>query len=135
VAKNTAAGGGGHILVVDDDQGVRRSTAVLLRHGGHVVSEAEDNEAALRILGEEEVILLVLDLGLPAGEGLRLLDMLDDPPPVILTSGSGDVQVDDPRVSVFLAKPYSPPRLLELARSLTGAPRSQEQPRPSSGTE
>jgi len=133
VAQRSGTEASGAVLVVDNDEGFRRSVASLLRHDGYRVSEAEDNESALQILGEQDIALLVLDLGLPSGEGLQLLDQITDPPPVLLTSGSGVVQFEDPRVSVFLAKPCPPPQLLEVVANLissttSSTPRARKKP-------
>jgi CheY-like chemotaxis protein len=101
------------VLVVDDDPAVRTSMAEILRLYGYSVSEADGPDDALRMLAEGDVALVLLDLGLPLGKGLRLLDdlaLLDiaHPPPVILVSGSTDVPVVDPQGVRLLAQAGCP---------------------------
>ena len=103
----------GLILVVDDDPDVRHSVVEVLRVGGYRAVAAEDADDAVGVLSEGNVALLLLDLGLPAGKGLDVLDRIAAPLPVILMSGSGEAPVADPRVSVFLSKPIRPELLFE----------------------
>lgn len=108
----------GRVLVVDDDEGFRLTVAEILRLEGHEVREAEGPEEALAQLADGEVNVLLVDVGLPLGLGLALLERIDDSPAVILMSGSDEARVDDPRVSVFLAKPIRPERLVNEVAEL-----------------
>jgi CheY-like chemotaxis protein len=104
--------GDGKVLVVDDDDDVRHSFAEILRLAGYQVGEADDFDHAWDLLAEGGVSLLLLDLGLPTNKGLDLLDRLENPPTVILMSGS-DAPVVHPKAAVFLSKPIAPQRLLD----------------------
>jgi DNA-binding response OmpR family regulator len=108
----------GRVLVVDDNDDVRNSLTEVLRVGGYDVIAARNDDEALGVLAEGRVGLLLLDHGVLTGSGMRLLDRLDKPPPVIMISGSNELPVvNDPRVSVMLQKPISPQRLFdEVAR-------------------
>jgi DNA-binding NarL/FixJ family response regulator len=63
------------ILIVDDHAMARVGCAELLRTAGEAyeVCEAGDADGALRVLREQSVDLLVLDLSLPGRSGLELL--------------------------------------------------------------
>ena len=123
MAQTLPPDGVGRLLVVDDNDDVRHSLAEVLRVNGYDVVEARDNDEALSILAQGTVGLLVLDHGLLTGSGLQLLNRLDDPPPVIMISGSNELPVVvDLRVSTMLQKPISPERLFdEVARYIRPA--------------
>jgi two-component system, NtrC family, C4-dicarboxylate transport response regulator DctD len=114
VAQKAAADieGDGKVLVVDDDEDVRHSFAEILRLAGYQVGEAADFDQVSDVLAQGGVSLLLLDLGLPTKRGLDVLERLENPPKVILMSGS-DEPVLHPKASVFLSKPIAPQRLLE----------------------
>ena len=113
MAQKPATDGVCRVLVVEDNHNVRSSIVGVLQAGGYHVEDAEDVDQAVRLLGEGNVALVLLDYGVPDGTGLRLLDEVTGLPPVILMSGSGEVPVVDSRVSAFLSKPFQPARLLE----------------------
>ncbi len=60
------------VLVVDDEQSVRALIAVMLECEGHLVLTAEDGEEALRILGQQHVDLVTLDVMMPGMDGWEL---------------------------------------------------------------
>lgn len=112
------------VLVVDADPTLRGSVAEVLRTGGHVVSEALDDEDALRQVHAGGVTLLVLDLG-ASDTGFSLLDRIEHPPPVILMSAKRAVKHNDPRVSSLLYKPFDPVLMLETAGEVTRSGRAE----------
>ncbi len=61
-----------HILVVDDEPGIRELIQTYLGKEGYRVSAAENGEALRRVMAEETVDLVILDLGLPQEDGLSL---------------------------------------------------------------
>ena len=110
------------ILVVDDDQDVRSSMAGVLRSVGYTVVEASDGQSALDILVGTDVSLVVLDLHMAPRDGLWLLEHIEGAPTVVVVSAfaiydEGTVRSQYAgRVSSFLRKPVSPPRLIESIR-------------------
>ena len=82
------------ILVVDDNRAMREQYAYdLHRLGGYAVLTAADGDAALRLLEEEPVDAVVLDLEMPGRDGfavLRALRERGDRRPVIVYTGTGD---------------------------------------------
>jgi DNA-binding NtrC family response regulator len=112
VAQKTAAQSDARVLVVDDDEDVRHSFAEILRLAGYHVSEADDFDVVSSLLAEDTFSLVLLDLGLPTNKGLDVLNGIENPPSVILMSGT-DAPVVHPKVSVFLSKPIAPQRLLD----------------------
>jgi len=68
----TVASSGIRVLVVEDEDLTRQAIALGLRHEGLVVAEAADGAACLAQLKLAAFDLVVLDLGLPDLDGLRL---------------------------------------------------------------
>ncbi|MEO8257022.1 MAG: response regulator [Acidobacteriota bacterium] len=66
------------ILVVDDEPLIRWSLAETLADGGHLVSEAGDGSAALRVLtdGDGPYDVVLLDYHLPDSHDLGLLSQI-----------------------------------------------------------
>lgn len=101
------------ILLVEDEPWCAKGTSRLLRAQGHHVVIAETlaaGAAALREAGAFQGVLL--DLGLPDGNGedlLELVGLLRSPPPVLVISGTAD---GDRRMKLgpvpFIPKPIGP---------------------------
>ncbi len=64
------------VLVADDEESVRREVAAHLRYRGATAIEAEDGVAALRILKDTPVDVIVLDLRMPRLNWLEFLSSL-----------------------------------------------------------
>jgi DNA-binding NtrC family response regulator len=83
------------ILLTDDQQPVRHVLASELADYGYEVLQAEDGEAALRILQAEETIdLLISDLRMPGMDGIALIKEAQKRRPalqaILLTGYAGD---------------------------------------------
>lgn len=113
------------ILVVEDNEKVALFVRRALSEHSHTVVAAANCREADDRLAEENFNLVVLDLGLPDGDGLTLLrrwrEAGFDEPVLILSARSA---VDD-RVAgldlgadVYLAKPFSVDELLANVRAL-----------------
>jgi DNA-binding response OmpR family regulator len=102
------------ILVVDDDPDMRQTLQIRLKANGYDVHCAEDGMGAILEARKQTPDLIVLDLGLPAGDGFVVLDFLKknvdlSSIPVIVLSGR-DRQANEERVlnaggRAFLQKP------------------------------
>ena len=114
------------VLVVDDHEAIRTSVAELLRSAGYTVLEAENGGRALEMLGDNEVGCMVLDLRMPGVSGLKVLDSLTDPPPVIITSAfaldAEEKERVDSKIFLQLVKPFHPRRLIDAVASAIGKP-------------
>ena len=64
------------VLIVEDDDDVRGNTVAMVRELGYRVIDAENGQAALRVLGNQPAVrLLFTDIGLPGGlNGRQLAD-------------------------------------------------------------
>jgi two-component system KDP operon response regulator KdpE len=64
------------ILIVDDDPQLLLGLAPRLKANGYSVVTAEDAIAALGVARKEAPDLIILDLGLPGGDGFLVLERL-----------------------------------------------------------
>jgi two-component system, NtrC family, response regulator AtoC len=84
-----------HVLVADDEKNGRRMLEILLTKIGCEVSTATDGVAALEIIRNSSVDLLVTDLNMPKMDGLALLSALraeGNEMPVIVVTAYGTVE-------------------------------------------
>jgi CheY-like chemotaxis protein len=102
----------GTVLLVEDDETVRASTADMLRADGCRVLEADSAETALHALRtDNDVFVLMVDVGLPGESGLVFAARARQMRPtlrIILSSGDSDLPDDSPGGGgpVVLRKPY-----------------------------
>ncbi|MGK0188770.1 MAG: DNA-binding response OmpR family regulator [Verrucomicrobiales bacterium] len=64
------------ILIVEDDRDTLVGLTIVLRKSGYEVISAEDGTMALQVASREKPDLVLLDLGLPAGDGFFVLESL-----------------------------------------------------------
>ena len=117
------------ILVADDDADVRLALEMSLSYEGFEVWTAKDGEEAWMRLqkGIEDAkpaALVLSDLKMPRLDGMGLLEKissLESPPPVIVISGHGDVEVAvaamQKGAANFLEKPLEDNRLRATIRA------------------
>jgi CheY-like chemotaxis protein len=67
---------GSHILVADDEPQIRKLFERLLTQGGYSVTAVESGAAAMEVIQNQVVDLLVLDLSMPEVDGFELLKVL-----------------------------------------------------------
>jgi DNA-binding response OmpR family regulator len=112
------------VLVVDDDGALRSSEAHILRSAGYTVAEAEDGDAALRLLDELDVGMVLLDLKMPRRDGLFVLEALSTPHLVVLVSAytldEATLARVDAKIVTYLEKPVAPRHLLETVSTTLG---------------
>jgi len=124
------------VLVVDDDPAIRRALERALSAEGYGVALAEDGEQALeRVAFEPEPDLVLLDLGLPDIDGVKIVERLradgNETPILVLTARQAltdrvaglDAGADD-----YLAKPFELDELLARVRALTRRTRDTSAP-------
>jgi CheY-like chemotaxis protein len=110
------------LLVVDDDREQRRLVAALLRRDGHRVVEAGSyGEGVARFRDSGPFHLIMVDVMLPTRSGLDLVGAIRRIQPsqaVVVCSALDDPQTLAELAPVrFLAKPFEPSALLDLART------------------
>jgi two-component system KDP operon response regulator KdpE len=115
------------VLVVDDEPDLRWMLRwALERRIGAQVLEAGTGAAALAAVAREPVDVIVLDLGLPDGDGWDVLGQLQRAAgasiPVIVASAFSDVgsraRADAAGCAGYLVKPFPPRELAALIQSI-----------------
>ena len=119
------------ILIVEDDADVRLGYNVLLKANHYDTFFAADSLAAGSEARKHQPDLILLDLGLPAGDGFVVLERLHANTrlsliPVIVVSGR-DFHGNKDRAlkagaKAFVQKPWNDAELLALIRHLLGEP-------------
>ena len=110
------------ILVVDDDLQLRRFLRTTLSGHGHTVVEAGSVAEAVAAIGRTRPAVILLDLGLPDGDGLSVLRRIsaEDRPPIIVLSARGQegdkVTALDAGAEDYLTKPFGASELLARIR-------------------
>ncbi|HEX6625068.1 MAG TPA: sigma-54 dependent transcriptional regulator [Pyrinomonadaceae bacterium] len=106
------------ILVAEDESNLRLVLQKELQRMGHEVRVAPDGEAALRLLEESNVDVLLTDINMPRVDGLELLRRVHqrpNPPEVIMLTGHATVEsaIEAMKLGAYdyLSKPY---RIAEL---------------------
>jgi CheY-like chemotaxis protein len=112
------------ILVADDDEVVRGSVSEILRHEGYTVTEADDGDMALNLIGRDRFDAIVLDNRMPRLDGMAVLAAADNPPPAVIMSGIDldpggrkDLAV---RGIAYLHKPVEAEHLLDAVATALG---------------
>jgi DNA-binding response OmpR family regulator len=113
------------VLLVEDDTGNAVPLSRALQREGHEVVVVGDGHSALARADDEEVDLLVLDLGLPEMDGLdvcrRLRRVRPDVPVLMLTARTDEVDFVvglDAGADDYVAKPFRLAELLARVRAL-----------------
>lgn len=115
------------VLVVEDEAIVRESLEDWLKEVGYQVAGAEDGEQALKIFGEQDFGVLVLDLKLPGKDGIEVLKMAKAQKPwvkgIIITaypSTETAVKAMQAGAVEYLPKPFAPDVLERLIEQALG---------------
>lgn len=112
-----------HILIVEDEAEIRRFLRLTLVAEGHEVHEADSLRRGLIDAGTRRPDLLVVDLGLPDGDGVDLIRELRGwlQAPVIVLSARSDeadkIAALDAGADDYLVKPFGSGELLARVRA------------------
>jgi two-component system OmpR family response regulator/two-component system response regulator TctD len=113
------------VLLIEDEKQIRRFVRVAVEEEGCQVAEAETMSQGLIEAGLRKPDLLILDLGLPDGNGIDLIRDLrgwSDVPVLILSARSQEndkIDALDAGADDYLTKPFALPELFARARALT----------------
>ncbi len=117
------------ILIVDDDQDIRRLLGHRLKSDGYEPVFAGDAITAVNAARKEAPDLILLDLGLPAGDGrivmerLRAMPALEGIPIIIITArdlGAERQSLGRSGAYALFQKPFDHDALLVAIRSALG---------------
>jgi DNA-binding response OmpR family regulator len=114
------------ILIVDDDPDLRRALKIRLRANHYDTVQASDGYSAISVAQKEKPSLIILDLGLPAGDGYVVLERLRDSdslssiPVIVLTARdpqSNEQKTLQAGAAAFFQKPADNNELLDVIRA------------------
>ncbi len=117
------------IMIVDDDQHLVLGLLPRLRANGYKVISAPDAISAVWVARKESPDLIILDLGLPGGDGFTVLDRLKELPelagiPVIVLSArepTGNKQrALNAQAAAYFQKPPDNHQFLRAIRQALG---------------
>ena len=125
------------ILIVDDDPDVRHGMHIRLKANHYDTFFAADALSSVTEARKQEPDLIILDLGLPAGDGFVVMERLKKVPslaliPIIVVSAR-DARANRARAikagaMAFLQKPVDNAELLAVIRRALGEPAQPTEP-------
>ncbi len=111
------------VLVIEDEADIRRFVRLALESEGHEVHEAAGYQRGLIDAGTRRPDLLVLDLGLPDGDGVALIHDLrgwSQMPVIVLSARTAEadkIAALDAGADDYLVKPFGAGELLARVRA------------------
>jgi two-component system KDP operon response regulator KdpE len=112
------------VLVVDDDGQMLRAVSNALSARGYDVLTAGNGETALKVVAEEELDLVLLDLGLPGIGGHEVMERIrswSELPVIVISVREGQedkVAALDAGADDFVTKPFGMKELLARMRAV-----------------
>lgn len=112
-----------HILVIEDDPTIRHFVRLTLRTEGHEVHEADTLRRGLIEAGTRRPDLVVLDLGLPDGDGVTFIREFrnwSNTPVIVLSARSAEtdkIEALDAGADDYLVKPFGAGELMARVRA------------------
>ncbi len=115
------------VLIVEDDPDIRGLLNTRLRQRSYDTAVATDGMSAVVVARREQPDLIVLDLGLPAGDGftvmerMRAITSLADVPVVVITArdaATNRAKAESFGAVAFVEKPIDFDQLLETIDAL-----------------
>ena len=113
------------VLIADDDPQLVRALRITLAAHGYDVVAAPDGQAAIALAAKEHPDIVMVDLGMPRLDGLRVIEALRGwtSVPIIVVSGrtgSADkVEALDAGADDYVTKPFQIDELLARLRALS----------------
>ncbi len=114
-------------LVVDDSVSMRRMVAFTLSQAGFSVLEGENGEAALALLEDVGVELIITDVNMPVMDGFSFVREVRRRPeyaqtPILMLTTDAEQERKAAGRSAgatgWIVKPFDPERLIEVVRRL-----------------
>lgn len=116
------------ILVIDDDSmNLKVAEFILSKKGGYEVLRAESGEDGIKILDENSVDLVLLDIEMPGMNGIATLKEIRKNDtygeiPVMFLSASSDEPAEAAQLHTLglITKPFLPTELIEQVEKVIG---------------
>jgi two-component system, cell cycle response regulator DivK len=117
------------ILIVEDDQDTRQLLKIRLESAGYETASAADAVTAIQATRAERPDLILLDMGLPGGDGVVVMERLKSFPalesiPVVVVSAREPTVTEERARAAgaqgYVRKPIDNPELLAAVRGALG---------------
>ena len=116
-----------NILVCEDNIMMQKTIELSLRKAGYTVFKAGDGFQGIKILGEEDIDLVITDINMPYTKGLELIrhvnTKMEKEIPVIVVTG---ITNEETRVHAlelgargYLTKPFDLKVMLDMVKSMS----------------
>lgn len=112
-----------HVLVVDDDADIRDAIEIYLKSEDMEVSKAQDGVEALKILEEQEIHLIILDIMMPRMDGIQATFKIRENRNVPILMLSAKTEDNDKILGLnvgaddYVTKPFNPMELIARVKS------------------
>lgn len=124
-----------HILIVDDEPLARNELAYLINQSSKeiIISEADDEESALRIIQNEEIDAVFLDIHLTSENGLDVADKINrltNSPEIVFATAYDEyaVKAFERDVRDYILKPFTLERVQQTISRLAITTRQSSSP-------
>jgi two-component system response regulator AdeR len=114
----------GRILIVEDEREIADLLAAYIERAGFEIARAMNVQDAIRIQAQFQPDLMLLDIGLPGGDGLEVLTTVRrrfDTPIIMVTAQDDDIiKLSSLRIGAddYVVKPFNPAELVERVRAV-----------------
>jgi len=118
------------ILVIEDEQELVLGLVTLLKSAGYLTLAANDSLYGISLAHKAGADLIILDLGLPAGGGLYVLENLKrcietNNVPILILTARQEKEFEEEAYRLgaagYLHKPFDPVELLAKIKEILGA--------------
>ncbi len=113
------------ILIADDFEGIILKLRSVLQKAGFEVIYCKDGQEAFELLSKQNIDLVITDVDMPRMNGIELtrairkVDRLAAIPVLVVTKElTYKESSKDAGATGWITKPYNPPKVLELVKSL-----------------
>jgi DNA-binding response OmpR family regulator len=122
------------ILVVDDDENILSLERTILEQKGFAVTTVAGGAEALKVLGEEDFDLVLLDVMMPEIDGFTVCRRIKEEPrtkeiPVIFLTakGGGEALAEgfESGAIMYINKPFTANKLLTIVNTMLEPPANQ----------
>ncbi|MDP3588562.1 MAG: response regulator transcription factor [Sulfuricurvum sp.] len=114
-----------NILLVEDDSGIQKMLSISLGAAGYELIKADSIKSGLVALSQNPISLVLLDLGLPDGDGKKFIKeakMFSDVPIIVVSARdieSEKIEALEMGADDYLTKPFSIGELIARIKALS----------------
>lgn len=122
-----------NILLVEDDSGIQKMLSISLEAAGYELVKADSIKSGLVALSQNPVSLVLLDLGLPDGDGKKFIQeakMFSDVPIIVISARdieSEKIEALELGADDYLTKPFSIGELIARIKALSRRVREKDE--------